>query len=84
MAKSRTPLSSKEAVSDRPGVLTNIAKHAKAKAVSVTLIQADGRFELLVVDHGSGFDPNGEVPGHLGLRSMADRAEKCGGLATHR
>jgi signal transduction histidine kinase len=31
------------------------------------------------VDDGVGFDPRGEFPGHLGLKSMAERAETLGG-----
>jgi signal transduction histidine kinase len=32
-----------------------------------------------VCDDGIGFDTNLHYPGHLGLVSMRERAEKCGG-----
>jgi signal transduction histidine kinase len=34
---------------------------------------------LQVGDDGIGFDANGAYPGHLGLRSMRERAEGAGG-----
>jgi signal transduction histidine kinase len=48
----------------------NIGKHARASRVEVRLAE-DGA--------GVGFDPTGEFPGHLGLRSMRERAERLGG-----
>ena len=41
--------------------------------------QARAGLQLEVADNGSGFDTAGDFPGHLGLRSMAERAEKSGG-----
>jgi signal transduction histidine kinase len=34
---------------------------------------------LEVADDGVGFDTNGSYPGHLGLRSMQERAAAAGG-----
>jgi len=34
---------------------------------------------LEVADDGVGFDPGGSFPGHLGLRSMHERASGVGG-----
>jgi signal transduction histidine kinase len=34
---------------------------------------------LEIKDDGQGFDPGGEFPGHLGLRSMRERVERLGG-----
>lgn len=34
---------------------------------------------LEISDDGVGFDPRGEFPGHLGLRSMRERAQRVGG-----
>lgn len=59
--------------------LHNTVKHARATAVDVTLGREDGRLVLVVKDNGQGFDPEGEFPGHLGLRSMKERAGGVGG-----
>jgi signal transduction histidine kinase len=57
----------------------NIAKHSRASHVSVTLeSDADG-VELEITDDGVGFDPAGDYPGHLGLHSMRERAERLKG-----
>jgi signal transduction histidine kinase len=32
---------------------------------------------LTVADDGAGFDPDGDFPGHLGLRSMRERADRA-------
>jgi signal transduction histidine kinase/HAMP domain-containing protein len=77
------PLSSKEALYRiAQESLTNIAKHAKATVVSVTLAHGVTHVRLDVADNGVGFDPAGNYPGHLGLRSMQERAEKAGGTLT--
>ena len=34
---------------------------------------------LEISDDGVGFDPGGEFPGHLDLRSMRERAQRVGG-----
>jgi signal transduction histidine kinase len=60
----------------------NTVKHARATKAWVTLRKADGRVTLEVRDNGVGFDPNGEFPGHLGLRSMTERATSSGGTLT--
>jgi len=39
---------------------------------------ADG-ITLEIGDDGAGFDPSGSFPGHLGLKSMRERAERLGG-----
>jgi signal transduction histidine kinase len=62
--------------------LNNIAKHAHATSVEIELTSAPGAISLCVSDNGVGFDPTGEFPGHLGLRSMRERAEKSGGALT--
>ena len=57
----------------------NIVKHSGASEVKLRM-QCNGSELLLVVeDNGQGFDPSGEFPGHLGLRSMSERMEKLGG-----
>ncbi len=59
--------------------LHNIVKHASATSVRVCLQQVDSRIELTIADDGIGFDPDGDFPGHLGLRSMRERAAKANG-----
>lgn len=62
--------------------LTNVRKHARASRVEVELAESAGQLTIRVEDDGLGFDPDGPVvvrPGHIGLKSMADRAELVGG-----
>jgi signal transduction histidine kinase len=64
--------------------LNNVAKHAKARQVSVTVDQLDlGTVRLRVRDDGVGFDA-GNGPqllreGHFGLAGMRERASLVGG-----
>jgi PAS domain S-box-containing protein len=58
--------------------MNNVVKHAQAKRVWIRLEVNEERLELEVRDDGHGFDTNREFPGHLGLRSMRERAEKLG------
>jgi len=64
--------------------LTNVVRHARAKAVTVELRKEDGQLHLRVCDDGVGFDvaPVREqaVRGtSLGLLSMEERASLAGG-----
>jgi signal transduction histidine kinase len=44
-------------------------------------MEADSeRVNLEISDDGIGFDAKGEFPGHLGLRSMRERASRLGGM----
>lgn len=56
----------------------NIAKHAGATQVWVTLRAEDGRLFLSVRDDGRGFDPNRVAGDHLGTQIMAERAAGIG------
>ena len=58
--------------------LHNATKHAHASAVTLSLRHPPGGVELLITDDGIGFDPSGAFPGHLGLRSMRERAARHG------
>lgn len=58
--------------------LHNTIKHARASLVTVSVCQEPERIVLEVADDGSGFDPAGAFPGHLGLRSMRERAARHG------
>ena len=59
--------------------LHNTVKHARATRVMVRLARDGDRFVLKVVDNGIGFDSTRDFPGHLGLRSMAERTARVGG-----
>jgi signal transduction histidine kinase len=57
--------------------LTNVARHASARNVSVRLVRDETTVELRVQDDGAGFEPG--AGGHLGLRGMRERAALLGG-----
>lgn len=59
--------------------LHNVAKHARAKLVSVRAASNGGRLTLEVADDGVGFDTSRSYPGHLGLTSMHERVHSLGG-----
>jgi signal transduction histidine kinase len=64
-------------------LLVNVAKHAQARKVTVTLEEVDDTVELCVRDDGVGFDPD-DLPdalraGHIGLASLQSRAQALGG-----
>lgn len=59
--------------------LTNVAKHAHARHVSVTVTDGTAGVALEVADDGRGFDPQAAPDGHLGLRISHDLAESVGG-----
>ncbi|MGE3075599.1 MAG: GAF domain-containing protein [Dehalococcoidia bacterium] len=59
--------------------LHNTVKHARANRVSVELVRVDDKIRIRIADDGIGFDTSGEFPGHLGLRSMAERTARVGG-----
>jgi signal transduction histidine kinase len=58
--------------------LHNTVKHAQATEVTVR-IDSDPLLILEIQDNGTGFDPHMNYPGHLGLQSMRERAERLGG-----
>ena len=62
--------------------MNNIAKHAHATHVEVNLSNAGGELLLSISDDGAGFDRRAEFPGHLGMHTMRERAEKAGGMFT--
>lgn len=59
--------------------LHNTVKHARATNAGVRLTFPDGAILLEISDNGQGFDSSGSFPGHLGLHSMRERAERLGG-----
>jgi PAS domain S-box-containing protein len=58
--------------------LTNVSRHAEARAVRVFLYQQNGNLMLVVEDDGKGFR-EADVSGSLGLLGMKERAQVCGG-----
>jgi len=61
--------------------LTNVARHAAARNVTVELRLDGGMLTLMISDDGTGFDPastRGEASG-LGLHGMGERAALLGG-----
>jgi signal transduction histidine kinase len=58
--------------------LTNIGKHAGARAVRVRLEQAQDRLHLWVADDGRGLGA-GQRPQAFGIRGMRERAHALGG-----
>ena len=59
--------------------LTNVAKYAGAKAVTVTLARDGDRAHVVVTDDGRGFDPAATRGGAHGLMGMRYRVEAEGG-----
>jgi signal transduction histidine kinase len=61
--------------------LTNIEKHAKATRVHVRVTSSDSGVHGLVVDNGKGFvvAERNNLPGHLGLLALKERALMAGG-----
>jgi signal transduction histidine kinase len=59
--------------------LNNIIKYARASEVQLSLIHSGPGLILEVKDNGIGIDPVAPLSGHMGLRSMRERAERLGG-----
>lgn len=64
-------------------LVANCAKHAQASAVTVSIHRSEDAVELAVIDDGRGIDPararQAPLRGHIGLASVAERAEAIGG-----
>ncbi|HEX6039501.1 sensor histidine kinase [Longimicrobium sp.] len=58
--------------------LRNVVRHAGVGQARITVACVGGALELVVADHGAGFDP-ARAPWGLGLVSMAERAHLLGG-----
>jgi two-component system sensor histidine kinase UhpB len=67
--------------------LSNVARHAEAGAIAVSIRQNDVQLELAVQDDGQGL-PAGitpdtiERPGHMGITGMRERIGALGGTVT--
>jgi PAS domain S-box-containing protein len=78
-AEPELPLASKEALYRiAQEALHNVVKHARARDAEITLELDNSQVVMTVRDRGQGFEPSA-FPGHLGLRSMQERAEALGG-----
>jgi signal transduction histidine kinase len=64
--------------------LTNARKHAEAAHVTVEVWSAGGLVRGVVRDDGRGAETLSAAPGHIGLRTMRERAEVLGGSCTVR
>jgi signal transduction histidine kinase len=58
--------------------LTNVAKHAGANRVRVSVTESDGELRIEVQDDGAGFDPHMSTDG-FGLAGMRERVGLAGG-----
>ncbi|MET3135047.1 signal transduction histidine kinase [Oxalobacteraceae bacterium GrIS 1.11] len=61
--------------------LTNVAKHAHARRVELSLVVRDGRLVLRIADDGVGLPPTPAASGR-GLRNMVARAHQLGGTVS--
>ncbi len=60
--------------------LSNVARHAEATEVTVSLLESNQQLRLSVTDNGSGFDVNADAqPGHFGLQGIRERVRSVGG-----
>lgn len=60
--------------------LSNIAKHAQATQVNVTLVEGRNQLVVSITDDGLGLRPNDlRKEGHFGMVNMRERAEALGG-----
>lgn len=61
--------------------LTNIARHAQAEKVWLTLSDQNGQLFMEIKDNGVGFNPNaiGKEAGHYGLLGLQERVRLIGG-----
>jgi signal transduction histidine kinase len=66
--------------------LTNVLKHARASEIGVMLSEENNGTLLSVHDDGVGFDAEElatrALPGHMGMRTMQQRAQAAGGWLT--
>jgi NarL family two-component system sensor histidine kinase YdfH len=62
--------------------LTNVARHAQARQVTVRLSSADGTLRTEIQDDGQGFDASAIPSGHYGLIGLRERVRLVGGQFT--
>ena len=59
--------------------LANVARHAEAETVAITLDMAPAKVTLTIADNGRGFDMATIPPKSLGLTGMKQRLQEVGG-----
>ena len=59
--------------------VTNVAKHAEARHLSITLTRKNGSVVAIIEDDGKGFDPQAAESDGLGLLGMRERLSLVGG-----
>lgn len=61
--------------------MANAAKHSHSREITVRVAATPNALDVLVEDHGRGFEPGAEGPedGHLGLEMMRRRVAEQGG-----
>jgi signal transduction histidine kinase len=59
--------------------LTNVARHAKATSLHISLTKPNGQLILNIEDDGQGFDSNKVEATRYGLKGLRERAEMIGG-----
>lgn len=59
--------------------LNNVLKHARARAIKVSLKRQEGRIVLEIHDDGVGFDVDSTLGG-MGVNGMKERADQFGGV----
>ena len=59
--------------------LTNCAKHARARQISIHLLDRDEQIELIIADDGIGFDRGKATHAGLGLVGIEERVRELGG-----
>jgi signal transduction histidine kinase len=63
--------------------MSNIARHANATSVAVTLVEGNRQLALSITDDGCGFDTTAQShQGHYGLSNMRERVTAIGGTLT--
>ena len=59
--------------------LTNVARHARAREVTVSVQGQDKSLSVTIQDDGVGFDPSAIPPGHYGLLGIRERVRLLNG-----
>jgi two-component system, NarL family, sensor histidine kinase YdfH len=59
--------------------LTNVARHARAKEVTLQVACKENELGIRICDDGVGFDPESIQAGHYGLVGMRERVRLAGG-----